>query len=114
MNDRVHTNSHAGEERGNAPFWQDTDPICLAISKFRVGFADYDANAPDDDRLAKAYAEVTFRPPRRAIVEWKSPAKTKEGAIAALMLARDADENDDHDMVGPLLKAALAFLELHA
>lgn len=114
MNDRVRTNSNAGEERGLSPFWQGTDPICLAVSKFRVGFADYDANAPDDDRLARAYADVTFKAPRRVIVEWKSPAKTKEGAIAALRLARDADENDDHAMVGPLLRAALAFLELHA
>lgn len=43
--------------------------------------------------------------------QWSAPARTRDGAIAALGLARDAYEAGDHSLVGPMLKAALAFLE---
>lgn len=111
MNDVVRNISNAGGS--SSPTAADTDPICIAIRNFRVGFANYDANAPNDDDAAMAYANKTFKPQRRALVEWISPAKTRQGAIEALRMARDADSNDDHAMVGPMILAALEYFEMH-
>lgn len=94
-----------------AAFPQNTDPILGAIGDFRAGFADYNANAPHDNEGARAYAETSYRKPRRVLLSWQSPALTREGAIAALRTANEAQANDDHALVGPLLSAALAYFE---
>lgn len=113
MNEAVLTNSCLVAKEGAIRWDNHTDPICHAINNFREGFADYSANAPEDDAEASVYAEISYRPPRRVLLSWSAPAVTREGAVAALKLAKEAVENDDHDIVLPMVKAALAYLEIH-
>jgi len=88
------------------------DPLLDAIRAFREGLADYNANAPQDDAAAEAYAEMSYVPPMAVLEEWEEPATTRRGALEALRLI--AEENDDFaasPVVGPLLAAALAYFE---
>ncbi|MBB4574422.1 hypothetical protein [Rhizobium lentis] len=88
------------------------DPILAAVDNFRAAMEDYNSNAPmHSDELANAYAAASYAGPLLVIQEWKAPARTREGAIAALRLAKKADEEGDYSIVGPMLAAALAFLE---
>lgn len=87
------------------------DPLIPAIKAFREGMADYNANAPEDDALAKAYASVSYIVPRMVLVEWALPARTPGGAVAALRLAKEAERDDDLAIVRPMIGAALRYLE---
>jgi hypothetical protein len=88
------------------------DPILIAIGDLRAGQADYNENAPmDTDAAANAYAEISYMPPQRIIEGWNQPALTKGGAIEALKLAMQADQDGDYAIVGPMLAAALAYIE---
>lgn len=87
------------------------DPLIGAINAMKAGLADYNANAPEDDDAARAYAEISYRPPRRVIERWKRPAISIDGAVSALRLARDADRDDDGLIVTAMLSAALAFFD---
>lgn len=87
------------------------DPLCRVIYNYRKAFDDYNANAPSEDIAAHAYAEITYRPRRRIIMDWDKPAGTQAAALAALRLARDAGRCDDHSVVAPMVDAALAYFE---
>lgn len=88
------------------------DPILIAIENLHSGMNDFNFNAPmHDDEAANAYAAASFGEPRRIIQEWNSPALSLEGAIAALKLAKKADDEGDYSMVGPMLAAALGYFE---
>ena len=91
------------------------DPLVDAIRAYRAGLAEFNANAPEDDDEADAYAEVSYGPPLNVLKKWERPAQTRTGALEALRLI--ADENKDfarNPVVGSLLAAALAYLEAQA
>ncbi|XEN29760.1 hypothetical protein M728_000357 [Ensifer sp. WSM1721] len=87
------------------------DPILKAIVDFRSALEDYNANAPSQDSGAEIYAERTYRRPRRVIVNWETGARTRRGAVEALKLANDADRDGDYVIIGPMVRAALSYLE---
>lgn len=89
----------------------ESDPLSHAIEALRLGFEDFNTNAPLGEDAARAYAEASYRPPRRIIMGWSRPAQSIESAVSALRLAKAAHDEDDHAIVGPMLTAALAFLE---
>lgn len=87
------------------------DPLIEAIARYRQGMANFAANAPDDLALSDAFAEKSYRPARRALVDWNKPAVTFAGAVSALKMAKDADLNDDSELVSAMVKASLAYFE---
>ncbi|PWI54797.1 hypothetical protein B5K03_08740 [Rhizobium phaseoli] len=87
------------------------DPLLDAVAAFRSGMADYNANAPQDDAGANAYCLISWMPPHAVLANWTAPATTRAGAMAALRLAVDEEETGDSPLVGPMMRAALAFLE---
>lgn len=89
--------------------WQ--EPLVNLIEAYRSAIADYSRNAPDDAEIAAVYAEASYRKPRIALTAWKDPAMTLYGAVHALRLAHEADQNDDSEMVSVMLKAALGYFD---
>ncbi|WP_205935939.1 hypothetical protein [Rhizobium leguminosarum] len=87
------------------------DPMLDAIAAFRAGMADFNANAPHDDAGAKAYSAISWKPPHAVLANWTAPASTRAGAMAALRLAVDEEDTGDSPLVGPMIRAALAYLE---
>ncbi|TBD15701.1 hypothetical protein ELH24_09240 [Rhizobium ruizarguesonis] len=88
------------------------DPLLDAVNAYRAGLADYNDNAPmDTDAAADAYAQISWMPPFKALESWTTPATTREGAMAALRLAVDEDENGESPLIGTMMRAALAYLE---
>jgi hypothetical protein len=87
------------------------DPLLEAIVRYRLGMANFVSNAPDDLALSDAFAEKTYRPERRVLVAWDKPATTFAGAVSALKMAKDADLNDDSEVVSAMVKASLAYFE---
>ncbi|RVM16094.1 hypothetical protein [Sinorhizobium meliloti] len=104
----------AGRKGGGCPVTtagMTEDPIIGAIFDLRSAIDAYNANAPGEDRGAEIYAERTYRPPRRVIESWQEGARTRRGAVEALKLANDADRDGDYVLVGPMVRAALSYLE---
>jgi hypothetical protein len=89
----------------------DREPLMKMIDAYRDGIADYAKNAPEDAASAAAYAERSYRTPRTALQCWKDPAKTLYGAVFALRMAAEADDNDDAEVVSAMLRAALGYFE---
>jgi hypothetical protein len=87
------------------------DPLVDAIELLRKKMADYNANAPDDDDGAADYAAGGVSLALTAIRVWCDPARTRQGAMRALRLARDAVEDGDHEIAGAMNGAALAYFE---
>lgn len=87
------------------------DPLLEAIVAYRQGLSDFAAKAPEDQDSANAYAEKSYRPARRALKDWNAPAVTFVGAVSALKMAKDADLNDDSEVVSAMVKAALGYFE---
>ncbi|MBY3162087.1 hypothetical protein HFO65_15745 [Rhizobium laguerreae] len=87
------------------------DPLLEAIVAYRQGLSDYTAHAPEDRDSADVYAEKSYRPARRILKTWEAPAKTFVGAVSALKMAKDADLNDDSEVVSAMVKAALGYFE---
>jgi hypothetical protein len=91
------------------------DPLLDAINAYHTAMADYNANAPDDDEGADAYADATFVPAMDVIEAWDQPARTKQGAIEALRFAiSETTMFEASSMVKPVLIAALAYFEREA
>jgi hypothetical protein len=82
-----------------------------AITAFRTAMANYNKSVPEDDDGAREFAAATYGRPLKIIEAWQHPAESLEEAIAALRLADDADRDGDYSIVGPMLRAALAFFE---
>lgn len=89
------------------------DPLMDLIEAYRSGMADFNANAPEDPAAANAYAERVYRQQRRRLVMWDGPALTLEGAVSAIRMARDADRNDDDEIVSAMIKASCRYFEAH-
>ncbi|MBX5175331.1 hypothetical protein HJB77_03345 [Rhizobium lentis] len=87
------------------------DPLLDAVAAFRAGMADFNANAPHDDAGAKAYSAISWKGPHAVLTNWTAPATTRGGAMAALRLAVDEEDIGDSPLVGPMMRAALAYLE---
>lgn len=88
------------------------DPLLDLINAYRSGVSDFIANAPEDQHAANIYAENSYRPSRRRLVGWDSPALTLDGAVSAIKMARDADQNDDAEIVSAMVKAACRYFEI--
>lgn len=87
-----------------------SDPIIGAIQAYRNGSSAFNARPEyreKEDEL-KAIAE-TYGPPTKVLEEWTTPARTIEGALAALKLIRD-DVIIEHLGIS-LLEAAIGYLE---
>ncbi|MGR9415879.1 hypothetical protein [Rhizobium leguminosarum] len=54
---------------------------------------------------------ISWKPPHAVLANWTAPATTRIGAMAALRLAIDEEETGDSPLVGPMIRAALAYLE---
>ncbi|MBB3913893.1 hypothetical protein [Rhizobium fabae] len=87
------------------------DPILDAVSAFRAGMADFNANAPLDDAGTNAYSAISWKPPHAVLTTWTAPAISRDGAMAALRLAVEEEDTGDSPLVGPMMRAALAYLE---
>lgn len=114
MGDEERAADNAEEKGGDCPVAAARmidDPILAAIVNFRSALDDYNENAPDENKGAEIYALRTFRRPRRVIENWQYGARTRRGAVEALRLANDADRDGDHVLVGPMVRAALSYLE---
>ncbi|MFB2606935.1 hypothetical protein ACE04B_34045, partial [Rhizobium phaseoli] len=83
------------------------DPILSAIGEYRHGWAEFQAS---DDGLAEEMSHL-WKAPYAVLANWTAPATTRAGAMAALRLAIDEDENGDGPLVGTMMRAALAYLE---
>lgn len=84
------------------------DPLVDAIGDFRAGMAAY--SAADDE--SPEFANATYGAPMDVLSEWDQPARTRQGAIAALKLAKE--ELSDFLSNGPALPmvtAALAYFD---
>lgn len=104
------TSGGCGCGNGAVPVIQ--DPLIALITSYRQGMTDFIENAPeDDDEAANAYAESSYCLPMLAIENWQGPAPTKEGALAAVELAKESSENGDRSLVGPLLAAVAGYLK---
>jgi hypothetical protein len=87
------------------------DPLIDAIDAYRVGLADYNANAPEDDSGANAYAKTSYAQPLEVLVNWSAPATTRAGLVTALQFALEENGLGDHLICDAMIRAALAFLE---
>lgn len=103
--------SSEGRANAECDAKSDSDPLMRAIKAYRAGLADFRDNAPDDDDEASAYADRTYCPPMIQLEQWSSPAITKEAALAALALAREAHSEGDRSLVAPMISAALVYFE---
>jgi hypothetical protein len=81
------------------------------INAYRNGMADYGRNAPEEDCRAEAYADASYRPSRIALKTWSDPATTLYGAVHALRMANEADQNDDAEIVSVMIRAALGYFD---
>jgi hypothetical protein len=90
---------------------EDRDPLLGMIAAYRVGLADFQANAPEDDAGANAYAEISYGLPMANLENWNRGATTLKSAIAAVSLARDANRDGDRRLVGAMLFAALVYFQ---
>ena len=88
------------------------DPLLTAIHEFKHAMAIYDTHplaGTDDDADV---AEQTYLPALRALERWTTPAETRDGAMAALELAKgDLDHSMNHSLVSAMVGAAFAFFE---
>jgi hypothetical protein len=90
-----------------------TDLLLQAIDDYRFGGDQYDALPGDmnEDAQRSAYDGLVGKP-MTVLEEWDRPAVTREGALAALRLARqELEEGGSEDIVRAMVSAALAFLE---
>lgn len=89
-----------------------TDPLVAAIAAYRKACEAFEAlDCAEVDNPTSV--EKTYGPPLSVLQVWNKPAKTKNGAIAALRLAHDELYTDHTEGYAPLrmVRAALGFLE---
>ncbi|ACB96743.1 hypothetical protein [Beijerinckia indica] len=88
------------------------DPLLETIRAYEAGAAAFNAipigalNFENEDQLI----DDTFGRHQDRLFAWKTPARTREGAMAALRLAKKEME-DTSELGYPLLLAALAYFE---
>ena len=87
------------------------DAVVVAIAEYRAALRDFNDNAPDDDAGRDAYAFASYRRPHYLLCGWRRPASTRAGALEALRLALEAERDGDYDLIAPMVRAALAFVE---
>jgi hypothetical protein len=84
--------------------------LTLAIAALKAGMADYNANAPDDDAAAVAYAAVSYEPPLDALRAFNGPAEDHAAALLALDAALEEIADSDIETATVLVRAAALFL----
>lgn len=90
-----------------------TDLLLQAIDDYRFGGDQYDALPGDMNEDAQRSAfEGLVGEPMTVLEEWDRAAVTREGAMAALRLARqELEEDGSEDIARAMVSAALAFFE---
>lgn len=89
------------------------DPIVGAIRDFRAGLAAFNA-LPNEvtDKNEDQAINATYGPPQQILMDWEAPAKSHEGAVEALRLARDEAAEFAYSAISDnMVIAALAYLE---
>ncbi|GLS18132.1 hypothetical protein GCM10007874_11480 [Labrys miyagiensis] len=89
------------------------EPIIALIERYRAGlrFFEDHASALGDPEFT-ALADATYRPPLEELRAWMSPIQTRAGALAALQFcSEDMVENDEIEVIGPLVNAALVYFK---
>lgn len=87
------------------------DPLLAAISRYEAGCKELNA-LPVGEKDEDAAVQRLMLDPLSELDGWKSPALTREGALAALRFARkEASEFANSDAVEPMIAAALAYFE---
>ena len=87
------------------------DPLLDAVNVYRSAIDDFNRNAPEDTEASYAYADQSYGPPMRVLDTWDTPARTREGAAAALEVALyEFDQHGENPLTEAMMKAALGFL----
>lgn len=89
------------------------DTLLSLIQEYRKQLAINDATECGDLATENALAEETFRPSYNRLCTNPPAATSYEGALAAIRLVADEEENcgGQSDLTVNVLRAALAFLE---
>lgn len=86
------------------------DPLVASIQRYRDALADFSASAPDVSDRRNA-ALLSYTEPRNVLMAWARPAVSRDGALAALRMAVFADQEGDYQLVGPMIEAALTYID---
>jgi hypothetical protein len=89
------------------------DPLLALINEYREQLAINNATECGDLASEEAVADATFRPPYNRLRTNPPTATSYEGALAAIRLVADEEENcgGQSDLTVNVLRAALTFLE---
>ncbi|MBZ7921633.1 hypothetical protein LAC81_07550 [Ensifer adhaerens] len=87
------------------------DPLIRAIASYKRQMALFNRMAMLGGEDLEVLAEKTYRPPLAVIAAWEKPALSREGAMAALKLADEGCRDNDLVITGPMIRAALAYLQ---
>jgi len=90
------------------------DPLLEAARTYQADLAAF--NDPDrpylSDEESDRLAARTWRKSEDILRRWYQPARTLEGALAALHVAKyEAEEHADSSLVRPMIIAALLYFE---
>lgn len=92
-----------------------TDPVVTAVQDYRDGCARFNAIDSDDWPLHGGEAAIidkTYGGPLEALENWDKPCTSLDGVIAALRHAlAESDDIYCSYSIGPMLRAALGYLE---
>ena len=83
------------------------DPLIAAIRAYEAGNAAYDRHPLAETDTERAVAE-TYGPAMDVLFDWDEPARTAEGALAALNVALENAE--DGSVQANMIRAAMGFL----
>ena len=88
-----------------------TDAIIDAIERFRAGLAMFNViPSAVTEKMEDQIIEATYGPPQEVLVAWREPAKTYEGAVAALRLAVDENAQFSGSVIADnMVRAAFAY-----
>lgn len=89
-----------------------TDPLVAAIAAYREACEAFEAlDWSEVDNPASV--EKSYGPPLSVLQSWNKPAKSKDGAVAALQLAYDELYSDHSENYAPLrmVRAALGYFK---
>ena len=90
------------------------DPLLETIRIYQAGLAEFNrlADADPDDKRWHEFEDATFGPPLARLQQWKGPATSMAGAIAALQVALEEKAGvSGTDAETRMVKAALDYLE---
>jgi len=88
------------------------DPLVAAIAAFRAAMAEFDRTPHPTDKVADAHSATTWEPLLKALEEWSQPARSLDGAIAALRLAHEEQCNfHGSELATSMVRAAVRYFD---